>query len=746
MRITRKLSTDSLAQGCARRPWLTVAVWSLLLLLAGVITYRYLGGALTTEADFTSDSDSRVARQLLADRLRGPAKDQEIVIVHADGMMVDDPAFRRQVDDIAGRVNALGREVVEGTVNYYQLTDPSLVSSDRHTLILPVIMAGGVKAAQGNIGKLDDAVLGGAGSGFDLYISGKASIGHDMQEVANADLRVGEVIGALAALIILIVVFGTLVSAGIPLLQAAVSIIVALAITAAWGQLFRFQFFVVNMISMMGLAVGIDYSLFIISRFREERIRGQEKLEAITTAGATAGRAALFSGMTVVLALAGMLIVPSSIFHSLGAGAIFVVTVAVAAALTLLPAILSLLGDRINSLRIPFIRQSTDISTVAGKGGFWEKLARLVMRRPAISLTLAVGALLACALPVMNIKTGSSGVAALPDDQPSKQAYMILEREFAFGLISPVEIVVDGDVNSAPVKESINSLKAELAQNRRFLGEPRLSVSEAGDLALLSATLTGDPNSEESASEVRLLREQYIPNNFGGVDAQVHVGGEAAVNVDLIDMTDYYRPIVFAFVLSLSFVLLTVVFHSLIVPLKAILMNLLSVAAAYGLVVLVFQEGVGARLFGFQQVNAVETFIPLFMFSILFGLSMDYHVFLLSRIRERYMRNGDNTESVAFGIRSTGAIITGAALIMVAVFGGFALGRLTMFQQIGFGLASAVLLDATLIRIVLVPSAMQLLGDANWYLPGWLKWLPDFHLEKESGTDECSGDSGAEAK
>ncbi|MFA6000791.1 MAG: MMPL family transporter [Thermoleophilia bacterium] len=679
--------------------------------------------------------DSRQAKILLEERLRGPRKVSEIVIVHSDEFTVDDPRFRAAVQSLYGDVILLGTDVIESGVNYYMVPDNSMVSDNRHTTLMPFVMAGSLDTADSNVAKLLGVVeQHNITDGFEVLETGKSSIGRDFQQIASQDLKVSETIGAIAALLILLIVFGAVVAAGIPIALAVASIVVAIGITAITGQFFTYEFFVVNMITMMGLAVGIDYSLFIVSRYREERLRGHDKIDAITITGATASRAVLFSGMMVLLALSGMMVIPSTVFTSLGAGAIYVVAISVLAALTLLPAILGLLGDRINALRIPFIRRR-DVGVVGKRGGFWDRVAQTVMRRPIISLLLAVGLLSACTIPYFSIRTGSSGVSTLPDKLQSKKAFKMLESEFSSGLISPVEIVINGDVGSPEVQQAVRKLKSFLAQDKSFFGEQVLTPNQNADLALLSAPVSGDPNSEESKNVINKLRNQYIPRSFNGVDAKVYVGGEAAINVDLVDMTDSYRPIVFAFVLGLSFVLLTAVFHSLIVPLKAIIMNLLSVGAAYGLVVLVFQEGVGASLFGFQQVSTVETWLPLFLFSILFGLSMDYHVFLLSRIRERYMQTGDNSESVAFGLRSTGAIITGAAIIMVAVFGSFASGSLTIFQQIGFGLAVAVLMDATIVRTVLVPAAMELLGDKNWYLPGWLEWLPDFHIDSDKTVD-----------
>ncbi|MFQ5794969.1 MAG: MMPL family transporter [Candidatus Bipolaricaulia bacterium] len=729
--MSLKLSTEALARKSGQRPWLIIGLWGLALLVALVLNVTLLGDALTTQQGFTNNPESKRADNLLEERLRGPMKANEIAIVRSQTLTVDDPAFKAYVEGLFADIMALGDGAIEQGINYYLIGDESLVSADRHTTILPLIMAGTLDDASENIDQLHDVIRAADGKdGFQTLITGMASVGLDFQEVAEQDLRTGEAIGVAVALFILLLVFGTLGATTVPIGLAIVSIVMALGATALIGQFFDFSFFVTNMITMMGLAVGIDYSLFIVSRYREERRRGLEKMDAIATAGATSSRAVFFSGMTVVLALLGMFIVPTTVFRSIALGAILVVIAAMLASLTLLPAVLSLMGNKVNSLRIPFLQRGTATRTAGERerGGFWNWVTRGVMRRPVIGLVMAAGLLIAAAVPYFDINTGSAGVSTLPDGLQSKEGFLILDEEFSAGLVSPAEIVIDGNISSQPVQAGIQNLQAALESDATF-GPSRLIVNASGDLALLSVPVMGDANSDEAIDAIRKLRNQYIPQAFSGVQADVLVTGQTALNIDFFDLTDRFTPIVFVFVLGLSFLLLTVVFRSLVVPIKAIIMNLLSVGAAYGLVVLVFQKGVGASLLGFQQVETVEVWLPLFLFSILFGLSMDYHVFMLSRIRERYDQTGDNSESVAFGLRSTAGIITGAALIMVAVFGGFASGNLVMFQQFGFGLAVAIFLDATIVRSILVPATMKLLGRRNWYLPSVLRWLPEMRVE-----------------
>jgi putative drug exporter of the RND superfamily len=724
-----QMATERLARASARRPWITVGVW-VVLLVAGILAVsRLLGGVLTNDFEFTNEPESERAQALLEERLRGPERVTEFLILISPSLTVEDLEFQRVVEEAQANLQALGPTVVTSTASFYQTDDPTMVSEDRHATLVPIVMAGTMDDAQENVDRLHE-VTDRIDGDFRALVAGEATLFKDFNDLAEEDLRRGESIGILVALVVLAVVFGALVAALLPIAMAVVAIVLALAGVALIGQAFGFSFFVTNMVTMMGLAVGIDYSLFIVSRFREERRRGRDKDAAIAATGSTASRAVFFSGMTVVLALVGMLIVPTTIFRSLAAGAILVVLTAVAAALTLLPAVLSILGDRVNAVRI--LRRRRTLEDPDPRGGFWDRVTRGVMRRPVMSLVLGGGLLLAAAIPYLGINTGFSGVSTLPDDIESKQAFTVLATEFSGGLTQPVEIVVDGDLGSSEMQAGIDELRQSLEADPAF-GPSAIQRNEAGDLALVSVPLRADPSSDAATDAISRLREDVVPRAFDGVDAEVLVGGQTALSKDFFDTNDRYTPIVFVLVLGLSFLLLTVVFRSIVVPVKAILMNLLSVGAAYGLVVLVFQEGVGADLFGFTQVEAIEAWLPLFLFSVLFGLSMDYHVFLLSRIREHYDLTGDNTESVAYGLRTTAGIITGAALIMVAVFLGFASGDLVMLQQMGFGLAVAVFLDATLVRSVLVPASMKLLGNLNWYLPRWLQWLPRLNVEGHAG-------------
>jgi RND superfamily putative drug exporter len=719
--------TGRTARACAAHPWRTVAAWVALAVVSIGITSTFLSSSLTTESNFTGTPESQKAIDLIQQRLGRKEPIRDVVIVRSATQTVDQAAFRQHVELIRSQLAAAAPSIVRVGPTYYRTRDRSQISSDRHSTLIQITMPGSQEDdAPDKIKPVIAAVDGADGQGYTVLITGEATVGHDFTQLSESDLQKGEGIGIPIALLILVAVFGAVVAAFVPLILTIFAIVVALALAALIGQISPLSFFVVNMLTFMGLAVGIDYSLFIVSRYRDERREGHPKHEAIGLAGMTASRAVLFSGMTVVLALVGMLIVPTKIFVSLAAGAILVVLVAVIAALTLLPAIVSLLGDRIESLRVPFFgRRSQEPSE---GGGFWGRIVAVVMRHPVVALVLSVAVLLVAAIPYFSIHTGSAGLATLPSSTHAKQGYVVLNRDFTVGEVTPATIVVDGDVASAGAREAFAKLRASLAEDQRF-GPLQLSGDPAERLAVIDVPVAGDPNSDAALDAVRALRDTYIPNALTGTDLNAYVTGSSAQNLDYFAITDRYLPIVFALVLGLSFILLTLAFRSIVVPASSIVMNLLSVGAAYGLLVFVTQQGHGASFFGFQKVPTIEAWIPLFLFSVLFGLSMDYQVFLLSRIRERYDARGDAREAVAYGINSTARLITGAALIMVAVFAGFAAGQLVMFQQMGFGLGVAILLDATIVRSVLMPAWMELLGKHSWYLPRWLNWLPDLRVE-----------------
>ncbi len=715
-------STRRVARACAERPKTVIAVWAVVLAASAAVIVSLLAGVLSNDQQFVNTPEAaRAIDQMEALGVQDGVT-ETVVLTARDGSFRD-PARMRAADALAQRIRALGPDVVTRVIP--ASADPRLVSKDTRVALIPVEMAGGVTTATDNIGRVLDLTAAADGrDGIDVAVTGVASINEAVNTVSEQDLRKGEAIGIGVGLIVLLIVFVALVAAVIPLILALVSITLALALTALVGQIGDLSFFVTNMVSMMGLALGIDYSLFILSRFREERAAGVPKLDAIERAGATSARAVFFSGMTVVVALVGLLIVPLSVFISLSVGAILVAISAVLAATTLLPAIMSLLGDRVNAGNVASLAQLLGLRKLAarmrgtGESPFWRRAVTRVMRRPVLWFVATAGLLVIASLPYWGMNTGASDVTSLPRDIEARQAYETLQRDFTVGEVSPIRIPVVGDATSPANAAQIRAVE-RTAATIPALGPPALVPAPSGNGAVLTVPVLVSSTSAPAEAAVRALRDATTLN----------VGGATALNVDYFDMSDRYLPFVVAIVLACSFLILLVAFRSIVAPLVAILLNLLSVGAAFGILTLVCQDGVGAEILGFQAVDTVEAWIPIFLFAVLFGLSMDYHVFLLSRIKERYVTTRDNRESIAYGIASSGRLITGAALIMVAVFGGFATGRLVMFQQMGFGLAVAILIDATLVRGILVPALMSVLGDRNWYLPRWLGWLPEFSVE-----------------
>ena len=765
--------TEQLARFSAQRPWVVIGAWIVAVLIAGHLAVDgeaapvpdsllevlpdFLGSSTTTDFSLAGRYESERAAALLEEKLRGPEKLAEIVVVQSPSLTVRDEAYRAKVEAVHEEIMSLGSGTIAGGIDgqpihhYYQAIDagpmipqeqlaqllPLLVSADETTVLMHYTMAGTAQEATANVAdvihKVEEA---NAADDFRVLIGGDASAAHENLEMSEEDLQQGEKFGIPVALLVLLVLFGAVVATLLPLGLAAASIIVALAAVSIIGQQFQLVFFVTMMVVMLGLAVGIDYSLLIVSRFKEEMRHGMPVKDAVAKTGGTAGRTVLFSGATVVVALVGLLIVPASFYQSLALGAILVVIASLAATLTLLPAMLSLLGHRVNFLTIPFLTRFSLKGADTSEGGFWDAITHTVTKRPVISLLVIGVPMLALSYFYFEIRTGLNDVNTFPDKAETKQAFLLMEEKFSFGTVSPAgflspaEIVVSGDVDDPRVQEAIGRLQQSLVTDPAFPVPPQpLVVNEAGDLALLTLPFPGKSTSPEAAKEMKRLREEHVAPAFEGAPAEVLVGGLTAEVADFYGIVSLYTPIVFAFVLGLSFLILMMVFRSIVIPLKAIIMNLLSVGATYGLLVIVFQKGWGTDIFGFQRADVIDAWLPLFLFTILFGLSMDYHVFLLSRIRERYDETQNNTEAVAYGLRSTAGLITGAALIMVVVFGAFASGDTVVNQLMGFGLAVAVLLDATLVRSVLVPASMEVLGKGNWYLPPWLRWLPDLRVE-----------------
>jgi putative drug exporter of the RND superfamily len=684
-----------------------VGAWIAAVVVSFGLIVFFLGDALTGEAEQLNNPESEQAYELLGERL--PAIPGEFT---TDVVLIRSARDRVAAEEVAASLAAQLRRT-PGVVHV--AAEPQARS--QRAIVLPVGLEDEEAAAN-----VVDLLQRFRDPQVSLFVTGQWTVENDFAHLSQEDLEKGELqFGLPVALVVLLLVFGAVVAGLVPLMLALVAIIAALGLTALVGIAFDLSIFTVNMLSGMGLALGIDYSLFVVSRFREERSAGRDKLDAITATGTTASRAVLFSGVAFVIAMIGLLIIPNTIFRSLAAGAILVGITSVLAALTLLPAVLSLLGDRVNSLRIPVIGRGAERGTGA-EGRFWGAIVRGVMRRPVVSLVLSVAVLLALASALFEFQTGEAGIRTMPDRFPSKQGFIALEQEFGVGTTDNVQVVVDGPVTAPATRSGIDRLADQMRTDRAFR-QVETDFHPDQNLAVIEAIPAGDSRDERALQSVEGLRTWEIPG------ARVLVTGETAESIDYFALTDRWLPILIVFVLSLSFILLTIAFRSVVVAATAIVLNLLSVGAAYGVLILVFQEGFGNELLGFQQVDFIEAWVPLFLFAVLFGLSMDYTVFLLSRIRERYLQTGDNDLAVAHGIGSTARLITGAALIIIAVFGGFALGDLVAFQQMGFGVAVSLLIDATIIRSVVLPATMKLFGERNWYLPSWLRWLPDFHVE-----------------
>ncbi|HYI75165.1 MAG TPA: MMPL family transporter, partial [Gaiellaceae bacterium] len=604
-----RVSTQTLAAASARHPWRTIGAWGVTTVLAVVAIALGLG-SLTTEGRPTNNPESERALDAIV-RAFPPDPQSlttDVVVIRSERYTVDDLEFRVFVERLLEQSDEPA--LVEGR-SY--LTEPSTaaVSQDQHATLVSVTIPDD-DATPAVIEELEAANEDPA---FAVSIAGDRALDHDFNLLSQEDLEKGELqFGLPAALIILLLVFGAVVAGLIPLLMAILSIIVALGLTAILAQQFELSIFVVNMLTGMGLALGIDYSLFVVSRYREERSKGHEKADAISASGRTANRAVVFSGTAFVVAMFGMLLVPNSIMRSLAVGAILVGIVSVAAATTLLPALLGLLGDRVNALRIPYFgRRSLEQENPEGR--FWGAVIRRVLRRPALSFALSTAFLLLLAAPVLGMKVGTSGVSTLPDRFLSKQGFVALAQEFPGITTEPVDIVVSGGNTG-----DLETLRVRLAADERF-GEGTVRRSGDGATAVLSIPVSGDPSSDASVAAVRHLREEIVPEVFAGKSAEVLVAGTSSENIDYFDSVIDPAPYVIAFVLLLTFVLLTVVFRSVVVAGTAVLLNLLSVGAAYGLLVAVFQYGWGADLLGFQQTDSIEAWVPLFLFSVLFGLS-----------------------------------------------------------------------------------------------------------------------------
>jgi uncharacterized membrane protein YdfJ with MMPL/SSD domain len=527
-------------------------------------------------------------------------------------------------------------------------------------------------------------------------------------------------------LVILLVAFGALVAAGLPVLLAFSAVLAATGLNAILSHFVHSSDATTSVILMVGMAVGIDYSLFYLQREREERRRGRTPHEALLRTASTSGQAVLISGATVLIAMAGMLFAGNSIFTTIGIGTMIVVLAAIVGSLTVLPALLHRLGDKVERGRVPFVGRRR------GEGRLWGAIVDRVLRRPGLSVALSAGLLLALSVPALSMHTKLPSFVDLPSDLPIVQTFKDVQKVFP-GSQTPAEVVVKGDdVGSPTYQRAYDQFRTRAAQTGVLYRPFHVHISPDKTVARLQFSIAGNGDNDASMRALDTLRNDVIPPVAKTLpDAEIAVTGVTAGTADFNKQMKQRLPIVFAFVLGLAFLLMLLSFRSLVIATKTIVLNLLSVGAAYGILVLVFQHTWAEGLLGFHSNGSIATWLPLFLFVILFGLSMDYHVFILSRVKE-LVDGGEKTEdAVRHAITRTAGTITSAAIIMVAVFGLFATVREIDVKQMGFGLAVAVLIDATIIRAVLLPAAMKLLGDWNWYLPSWLQWLPSLSPEGE---------------
>ena len=570
-----------------------------------------------------------------------------------------------------------------------------------------------------------------------VYVSGQVAINHDLQPVFDADLRRGEEIAIPIAVLVLLVVFGTATATLVPLLMAAGTVPVTLGLLWILAHEMNMAIYVTNLVTLIGIAIAIDYSLLVVYRFREELLGGADERAALRTTMRTAGHAVLFSGVTVAIGLACLVLIPLPFIRSMGVGGLLIPLVSILAAMTLLPALLAAFGSSLLRLRVPLIGLRPD-----REGGVWGRIAEVIMRRPAIVAGLTGGFLVLCALPapLLSLTPGSS--KGLPSQASSVQGLELLERTLGPGTISPLIAVVDsGRPGASRAEPAIRRLVAEVR------ADPEVTIvqapTEPGPETYLPPDRTGrygrivvatrhDYGTDQAKKLARRFRGTYVPHaRFGS--ARVYAGGGPPAGVDFIDRAYGVFPWLVLAVLAVTYLVLMRAFRSLLLPLKAVVLNLLSVGATYGLLVVTFRWGLGG-IIGLPQANQIEAWIPMFLFAMLFGLSMDYEVFLLSRMRELYDQTGDTERAVAHGLMRTGRIVTAAAAIMVAAFSDFVLGSLIGLVQFGFGLAAAITIDATIIRALLVPALMKLMGEWNWYLPPPIARLLRVAEESAPGT------------
>ena len=646
----------------------------------------------------------------------------EIVLVQSRTQTVDDPAFRAAVADVARSVAPYA--AVKNLRTPYQGGHADQISRDRHTAMVLWEMKGNLDHAKTKIDAITTTTGKVATRHPSFYIgeAGSVSSGKALDAMFSAQLGKAGIRSIPLTLIILLLVFGSLAAALMPLLLALSSVLATIGLVSFVSKVTPMDQSVAEVVLLIGLAVGVDYTLFYLKREREERAAGKGHRAALEAAAATSGRAVLVSGLTVIVAMAGLIFTRDKTFVSFGIGTMLVVLVSMIGSLTVLPALLAKLGDRVEKGRIPFLGRFRRSS---GENRFWARILDPVMRRPGLSALAAATLLGVMAVPVLHMHTAQSGLDALPKSAPTVDTLDRIQNAFV-GTAQPAEIAVKTpSTDTAEFKNAILGLRSRIAASRNLHGPVSIDVDPAHEVARIDVPIAGNGVDKRSEAGLAELRRDILPSTVGTVaGTEWAVTGNTAASHDYNAMMKGSAPYVFGFVLLFAFLLLLASFRSIVIAAKAVVLNLLSVGAAYGLVIAVFQWGWGESVLNFKSNGGIASWLPVFMFVILFGLSMDYHVFILSRIREAFDRGLSTDEAIAHGIKTTAGTVSSAALVMVGAFGIFATLPFLDFKEMGIGLAAAVLIDATIVRAVLLPATMKLLGERNWYLPTWLQWLP----------------------
>jgi len=689
-----------------------------------VILAVFIGGSIGTKTldDVDDNGIGESGRADTAVSQNFPDKASESVMVQNKKASAGDPEFKAVVADVEASLrDAKG---VRNVSSPYGDGNEGQLSEDRHSALitfeLPDKDGQAEDLVEGTLAKVSK--LDRQHAGYTIEEFGDASADRALSKAFADDFQRAEITSLPITLIILILAFGALLAAFVPLLLAVTAVAAAIGLLGPISQVWPVDESINSVVLLIGLAVGVDYALFYIRREREERARGRSEEAALEAAAATSGRAVLVSGFTVIAAMAGMYFGGAPTFLSFATGTILVVAIAVLGSLTVLPAVLSKLGDRVNKGRIPFLKPERR----TGEPRVWSWILNRVLARPLASVVAATAVLVVLAVPVLHIHTADSGVDGLPRSLEVMQTYDRMQAAFP-GEQFTADIVLEGNnLDKAQVQGYAQELRTLAAESNQFHEPVTVDMSPNGDVAVIEVPVAGTGTDDASMNAVQTLRDDVVPDVFGSVQGGELVGvtGFTAGSMDFNDLMAERIWYVFAFVFAMAFMLLLVTFRSIVIPIKAIVLNVLSVAAALGIVTWIFQDGNLEDFLNFDSTGAITAWFPLMMFVILFGLSMDYHVFILSRIKEAVDRGESNDEAVAHGIKSTAGVVTAAAIVMVGVFSIFATLSFIDMKQFGVGLAVAVLIDATLVRGVLLPATMKLLGDWNWYLPKWLEWLP----------------------